>query len=182
MNFIGLNSCLSFSSSVAILLLQTLARGLSTTEAGLIPLPPPRGPLDELFALLPKEGHTWCPNQPYCSVSRESQSAATRLSQLPSSPSAALGPRTRRAGPAKPAQPFQNSHSGLPSGPLPSPVGRVSAKAEVRLEDSLICFRKSNNLKLLLYQKVTNHFLKGLKIHRLFFFSQRNSLKILLSD
>lgn len=89
-------------------------------------------------------------SQPYCFVCRESQSAATHLSQRPSSPSEALGPHTRRAGPAKPAQPFQNSHSGLPSGPLPSPVGtvmRVSAKAEVRLEDFLICFRKSNDLK-----------------------------------
>lgn len=88
--------------------------------------------------------------QPYCFVCRGSQSAATRLSQLPSSPSAALGPHTRRAGPAEPAQPFQNSHSGLPSGPFPSPVGivrKVSAKAEVRLEDFLIYFRKSNDLK-----------------------------------
>lgn len=31
-------------------------------EAALIPPPPPRDALGELFALLPKEGHTWCPN------------------------------------------------------------------------------------------------------------------------
>lgn len=89
-------------------------------------------------------------SQPYCFVCRESRSAATHPSQRPSSLSEALGPRTRRAGPAEPAQPFRNSHSGLPSDPLPNPagiVGRVSAKAEVGLEDFLICFREFHYFK-----------------------------------
>lgn len=87
---------------------------------------------------------------PYCSACRESQLAATHLCQRPSLPSEALGPRTRRAGPAEPAQPFRNSRSGLPSGPLPNPAGtvrRVSAKSWGGIRGFLICFREFSYFK-----------------------------------
>lgn len=90
-------------------------------------------------------------SQPYCFVCRGSQSAATHQSRRPSWPYEAPGRYTRREGPAEPAQPFQNCHSGLPSGPFPNPakaVGRVSAKVQVELKNFVIS-------KLFLYQKGT---------------------------
>lgn len=114
-------------------------------------------------------------SQPYCFVCRESRSAVSHPSQRPSSPSEALGPRTRRAGPAEPAQPFRNSHSGLPSGLLLNPagtVGRVSTKAEAGLEGFLICFGKCHDFKASSVPKRDKNIKKPLNMWTFFFFFQ----------